>query len=237
MNFYDITIDEGRRRKFACGHLEEIIPIKKERRSCPDCSGLLGKNYFQLFNDKNWNAKMYMDREHYADFMSYLVYPIVSEKAKEVLTENFGDAVDFGDIEMVSYRDLTVEKLKDIRDTFGYPAVKKIPNDPPQLYRLLLKQGADLDFEKSNIKLTLDCLTCGSRVYDTPYFEYSAEHGKIIFTPTVYIKESTWKGYDIFHVEGYGSTVFCTEKFIEIYNQHKLTGLRFLLEYLKVETI
>jgi len=237
MNFYYVTTDEGKRKKFAVGGLKEVY--RYERTICPTCKGqCVTPDYYQLFNYKTWNLKMYMSRDHYADFMSteYLQL-IISEKAKKVLTENFGDAVDFGDIEMVSHRDLSAEKLKEIRDAQGYAYAKKIPNDPPQFYRLFLKRDAAIDFEKSGYKLVVDCPTCGYKFYEQPIFEYSVELGKITYTPTVYIIESTWKGCDIFRAEGEGLAIFCTDKFKEAYDQHKLTGLIFSSDYLKVETV
>ncbi|MDR0321182.1 MAG: hypothetical protein LBI28_06740 [Treponema sp.] len=224
MDFFRVMIDFGKRKRFACGCLAEITEYK--RTLCPVCGiERVTPNYQQMFKDKKWNMKIFMDREHYADFLSSQIRGIVSEKTKKILIENFNNAVDFGNIEMISFRDLTEQKLQEIRNCYGYAAVKKIPNDPPQYYRLLLKQGAELDFQKTNIELTVDCSKCGRKRYATPGCSYHEG--------TPYIIESTWKGYDIFYIEGMGNTVFCTERFIEIYNQNKLTGL----EFEKVQTV
>ena len=74
--------------------------------------------------------------------------------------------------------------------------------------------------EPTNIKLAVDCIKCGRKDYATP--------GSSYHDGTPHIIESTWKGYDIFYVEGMGNTVFCTEQFIKIYNQNKLSGLEFV---------
>jgi len=225
MNFYIVSIDWGKKKRFACGCLEEVFNFN--RTICLNCGiEIVAPNNDQLFEDKTWNVKMYMDRCHYADFINSQIRKIVSERAKEVLIDHFNNAVDFADIEMISLRDLTAEKLKAIRDWSGYTAVKKIPNDPPQYFRLLLKQGADLDFEKSNVELVLNCPTCGRKDYKHPIGNFNLETNETTWPP-IYIIESSWKGYDIFYIEGKGNTVFCTERFFEIYSQNKLTGLEF----------
>jgi len=226
MDFYRVMVSFGKRKLFACGCLAEMINYN--RTSCPSCGiEWAMPDHNKLFNDKSWNMKIYMSRDHYADFIASDLpgSGIVSEHAKKILMENFNNTIDFGNIEMISFRNLTDQKLKEIRDDFGYAAVKKIPNDPPQYYRMLLKQGADLDFEKSNIKLILDCHKCGRKNYDRPRDTGTSSN--------IYIIESTWKYYDLFHVEGKGNTIFCSERFIDIYDQNKLTGL----EFEKVQTV
>jgi len=222
MNFYTVNIDLGKRKRFACGCFSELFcePILTLCSKCGE--EYSNTDYDKMFADKAWHVGMYMDRDYYADFASSQFRPIVSAKAKRILAENCSNATDFGDIKMVSFRDLTREKLKQIRDWAGYADTKKIPNDPPQYYRLLLKQGAELDFQKSNIKLTIDCTTCGRKNYDIPYSHYGPNGSE-----QIYIIESTWVGYDIFYAEGKGNTLFCTERFIEIYEKNKLSGLRF----------
>jgi len=219
MELYRIAIDWGKRKRFACGCLERVhhtqgVPCVAcgEEQYTPD--------YNHLFENKGWDTKMFLDSGYYADFINSQIKVVVSEKAKKMLTENFGNAVDFGDIEMVSFRDLTTEKAKEIRDYSGSAALKKIPDDPPQYFRLLLKQGADLDFQRTNIELAVDCPKCGLKRYQTPGLTYVGEN-------MPHIIESTWKGCDIFYVEGLGNRMFCTERFVGIYNQNELTGLEF----------
>ena len=226
MDFFDAITDAGSRKRFAYGCPAGTLDA--EWATCPACGEeRVTPDYDKLFEDKTWNLKMYMSRDYYADFaiLTAPVRRIVSEKAKGILAENFDNAIDFSDIEMVSFRDFTSLEIKKMRDSIGSAALKKIPNDPPQYYRLLLKrQGADLDFKKSNIRLVLDCKRCGCRDYEIPNVKHV--DGKL-FYPKLSIIESTWKGYDIFHVEGYGNTVFCTERFVEVYKQAGLTGLIF----------
>jgi len=221
MIFYRVSIDVGKRKKFACGCLAEIINYEKS--PCPACSiEVVTPNLFEMFEDKAFNIKMHMDRDYYADFMCSQIRDIVSERAKEMLSDNFSNSVDFASIGMVSLRDLSPSFLKYYRDRYGSKEVKRIPDDPPQYHRLLLKQGADLDFKKSNIQLIFECSTCGRKKYDIPYSHYKDDGFALI-----YLIESTWNGRDIFYVEGMGNTVFCTERFIEVYSQHELTGLEF----------
>ena len=219
VDFYSVMIDSGKRKRFAVGFLAESY--ESELKLCPACGVKWSMpGHDRWFNDKAWNMKMLMSREHYADFTWSDASCVVSEKAQKILMENFNNAVDFGEIEMVSLRDLTESFLKKERRQSGSKAAKMIANDPPQYYRLFLKIGADLDFEKTNIELALDCPECGRKSYVTP--------GEIIiFGATPHIIESTWQGYDIFYVEGLGTTMFCTERFVEVYNQNKLTGFLF----------
>jgi len=165
-----------------------------------------------------------MNNDYYADFLasSIIGNGIVSEKAMIVLKENFGNTIDFGNIEMISYRDLDEAFLRKVRDYSGNKAAKQIANDPPQYYRLILNVGASLNLQLTNMELSLDCLKCGRK-------EYGAVAGsrEDWWNNTPHIIESSWKGYDLFHVEGKGNTVFCTERFIEVYKHHALTGLEF----------
>jgi len=225
MKLFNVDVDWGKRKRFARGCLAEIYDI--QRIPCSACGVELYRPcHNQLFADKDWNVKMHMDRSHYADFADLFLRSIILAKIKKILLDNFNNSVDFADIEMISFRDLSPSYIKYYRAQYGSRDAKLIPNDPPQYFRLLLKQGADLDFEKSNVEMILSCSTCGSKKYKHPISDYNRETNEITYPP-VYIIESSWKGYDIFYVEGKGNTVFCTERFIEVYNQNKLTGLEF----------
>lgn len=221
MKFYRVHNDGGKRKKFAVGVLvEDYKSVLKICNQCGNKHWIPDSN--EWFNNKNWIAKMYMSREYYSDFAycSISACNIISEKAKKILIENIENAVDFGDIQMVSLRDLTPVFLKYLRDRVGSREAKLVANDPPQYYRFLIKHGAELDFQKSNIELSLDCPKCGLKKYRSLGLSY-------VYTQTPYIIGATWNGNDIFHVEGLGNSVFCTEKFIEIYNENNLTGLDF----------
>jgi len=225
MNFYRVRIDRGKRKHFGCGILVE--GCEYIRKTCPQCN--IERSIPSLdewFNDKEWVMKVYMHKDYYSDFTNSSIRPIVSKKAKRMLSEQFIKSADFGDMEMVSLRDLDEPFLKEVRDYSGSKAAKQIANDPPQYHRLLLQVGADLDFQKTNIELAINCPKCSLKKYRTPGFTYVSEN-------TPHIIQSTWKGFDLFHVEGLGNTIFCTERFIEVYNQYKLTGL----EFEQVETV
>jgi hypothetical protein len=57
MNFYRVAIDWGKRKKFACGCLEEITEYK--RTICSACGEeSVTPDYQLLFGDKLWNVKM-----------------------------------------------------------------------------------------------------------------------------------------------------------------------------------
>jgi len=219
MEFYRVIVDAGKRKRYACGCFTEITEYK--RRACAVCGKeRVTPNYDKMFEDKAWNMKLLLDRNYYADFIFSQVRGIVSEKAKKVLSENFSNAVDFGDIEMVSQRDIPSSFLKYYRGMCGSKNTKLIVNDPPQYYRLLLKKGAVLDFIRSGVKKVSSCKVCDYVEYDIP-FELIGDSSRI------YITGSTWEHYDLFNVEGMGNTMFCTERFISVYNVNNLTGLMF----------
>ena len=232
MNYYHVSVDLGKRKRFSWGDHKELINFK--RIVCTICGyGQLitadpnqkdPKDPDLKFDDKAWNMEIYMHRNHFADFALLGIRTIVSEKARTVLLENFNNAVDFGDLKMISLRDFTEQEKKELRGRIGSAWVNRIANDPPQYFRLLLKQGMDLDFKKSKVKLVLDCPECGCKFYKEPRIKLIR---KEISFPTRYLIESTWKGYDIFYAEGRGFTMFCTERFIEAYEQAELTGLLF----------
>ena len=216
MDIYRADGDIGKRKRFSSGCLIEDCDSKLLH--CTECGITWSMPGFgKWFKDKSYNLKIYMSRGHHPDFTGIMGFPIVSTSAKNILVENFNNAVDFGDITMISYRDLSDLK---IRDRYGYASAKQIPNDPPQYHRLFLKLGAEFDFQKTNIELRVDCSKCGRKDYATPGSSY-------IRDGVTYIIGSTWKGFDIFNIQAFGNKLFCTGKFVEIYTQNKLTGLEF----------
>jgi hypothetical protein len=71
----------------------------------------------------------------------------------------------------------------------------------------------------SGIVLVEECEVCG-------YEKYRPKE-KNNFLPQLYLKNGSWDGSDLFRVKEFPAVVFCSERFVEIYKKHTLTGLLF----------
>lgn len=206
MKYYYLSTDEGKRKKFAYG----IGDFPSEKISCDVC----GRNYSRsLVTKRNLPYEMYLSNGYYPDFL-WEYYRFISERAKQILFEEKVTGYILEGVTMRSFSDLSVEEIKELkRDRFK---VDRIPLNPPQYYRLFIKYIAKMHKE-SNYILLESCDACGYTHYGT----------KVREDERIIIDESTLNGDDFFLLEGRGSVIYCTERFVDIYNKHNLTGLDF----------
>ncbi len=210
MSFYKLYIEEGKKKKYATGIL--ITDYISKIINCDLC-GRTRKIAALL--DKDSDLQIALTNSYFADFFNVEYHTIVSEKAKEVLILENIQGYELGVLKIVSKSEILSKKIKDLRDS-GYK-VKDISDDPPIYYRLFVQVGAELH-EESNIVLVEECNSCDYHKYmpkDNDYFHPN------------YIKVDSWNGNDIFRVKESSSAIYCSERFVEIYNKHKLSGLRF----------
>ena len=118
---------------------------------------------------------------------------------------------------MISGNELTEGQKKTLRlDGIN---IKKIATNPPKYFKLHVAIGADLHEDSNRIR-TDYCEVCGYESYiqkgENPYLYDHAV-----------LRMDSLAGTDLFKSIGYGDTVFCSERFRQIYDKYKMTGLFF----------
>ena len=207
---YKISTDEGKRKKYAYAVCERGTYLR--RVECPNC-GMWVENFSHKFGI---NESVALTNEYYPDFMYYTIN-LISEKAKEALEKEKITGWEPELINILSAEELTKEEKRDLRE--GGVNIKRVPINPPVYYKLHVSIGADYH-EKSGIEFGEKCNICGRQKRTV-----SEAVGGMI-APRILKKESL-NGNDLFRSIGYGNTVFCTERFKEVYEEYGLTGLEF----------
>lgn len=211
MAYYRLLTDEGNKKKFA--YAIGLSDWPERLISCNVCKRKWKKS---LMHEFGTNVLVALSNDNYPDFLWFFIRH-VSEKAKNVMETEGITGFKLENAQVLSVDELTDIQKKELRyDGFK---IKKIPKDPPKYYKLHVSIGANYH-EKSGIILRDSCSECGYEKYVTKGKDWVESE------PTVIQKDSI-KGYDLFMAKGYGQTIFCTEKFADVYIKHSLTGLLF----------
>lgn len=203
--------NEGKKNKFAYG----IVVSSTKNSQCSTCNA---KQNDYLHND-GINFKIVLSNENYPDFVLVANQYLISIKAKTVLLEENISPVDCEKFCINSKEDLSTSELKDLKDR-GYNT-SRIATHPPEYFTVNTPIGGEVH-EQSNINLAYKCPTCGHEKYATIGYTY------VNPLTEYYINESSWNGYDLFRIKQLGKSLFCTDKFVEVYKRYKLTGLEFV---------
>ncbi len=210
MKFFRISTDEGKKKKFAYGI--NLYEPMLQRIECPVCNTTRN-----IPVDEDQNLRLALTNNHYPDFLGYIYYKMISEKAAEVLKNENVNGYLLSPVETVPLDAITSEEKKEFR-SFGNK-VNKFATDPPTYHLLKVTGKAELH-EKTNVIIE-PCPSCG--------FAKIAEPGKNYFHPDspFYIQRSSWDGSDFFVVPYFPFVYLCSQRFLEIYNKHHLSGLLF----------
>jgi len=119
---------------------------------------------------------------------------------------------------ILSGSSLTIEQKKSLRDD-GFN-LKKIPLDPARFYKMHVSLEA-VYHKNSNIILLENCDQCGYERYVTIGKEWVDSEQPCI------LSADSLNGRDLFLAKGYGVSIFCSQRFVDVYNKYKLTGLLF----------
>jgi hypothetical protein len=207
MVFYNLITDAGRKKRFAYGISIEEITYKEKK--CSVC----GVERNVPVNEAEIDT-IALSNDYFPDFLGYYYKPpfnLISEKAKEVFIRENVTAYNLGRINVVSVNDLSEGTKKRLR--LEGDAVKLFATNPP-MYSVLHALGKAQLHEKSEITVE-ECKACGNI-----QLNMDLDHPK-------YIKNETWDGSDLFLVPYFPALIFCSERFVEIYTKHNLTGLLF----------
>jgi hypothetical protein len=97
------------------------------------------------------------------------------------------------------------------------PYPKKAPQPPPPYFYLTGESGAKFDFETTGHRIKSICTSCGTIKKDPIAMATKAQ-----FLP------NTWNGSDLFYTDLSLSSLFCTQRVLELAAQRKWKGLRFM---------
>ncbi len=214
MKFYKIMTDVGLRSKFAYatgfGSIDEKI-------NCSVC----GREWFKTlwYNEDN-TFELVLSKENFSNFLGCVNYVLVSDDTKMVLTQEFLTGYHLVKASILSMDDLSPEQLRDLKINYTYSQLKKFAKNPPTYHKLFIDGKAELH-EKAGVVLVEYCEHCGYKRYDIP----GSPPFYMIGSPK-FIKKESWDGSDFFHVKEF-HTIYCSERFYEVYKKHNLTGLIF----------
>lgn len=212
MAFYQIIIDEGKRKKYAYGVLLGEYPV--ETINCQICGQVWHKDNLPL----SYKSKIALSNDNFPDFLGVLTFTAVSEKVKNMLLESKISGYKLHEVDVVKTIDIS-EKISNSLKEKGFN-VDKFSNFVQDYFYFDVSIGAELHF-KSEIILKYNCNECGFRQYVTA--------GKTYIDPfhEIFIKQDTWNGNSIFRVNELGQQLFCTEVFVNQCKRYKLTGVDF----------
>lgn len=212
MKIYKMTSDPGKRRRFAYaietiddGFIDLNCNIcKKEGKGLP-------------FKKKNRNVPLIISNKPLPDFMFYYI-TLISERVKNIFEEEGITGYELEKAIIKSTDNLTEDEELYFKEN-RYKQKDFLVN-PPDYYKMFIPKFGAEPHESLGVKLISKCNACGYENYelDTPYAG--------ILSPMILKKESIIISNDLFTVKAYGGE-YCTERFKNIYDKHKLTGLNF----------
>ncbi|MDQ0917038.1 hypothetical protein [Paenibacillus sp. V4I5] len=212
MTFYSFSSDEGKKKKFATGVKVVLRPPSFEDIHCSDC----GIHWRKTVNSEEGKAQFVLTNNHYADFLYSSDGLLISERAIEVFDLEGISGYSKTEIIVSSPKETPAEFQRLLR--LAGENVKKMPENPPQYYMVMINGLISLHQEQ-NLKF-IHCNKCGLVRAVSPGSSFiNTDHNLII-------DASSWRCEDIMNTN-YPARNVCTERFIEIYHKHELTGLIF----------
>lgn len=208
---YYLGADEGRRKKYAYG--VDVADKTYERIICAKCNIDFIRNISLTIG---LNEPIVLTNDYYPDFMWYSTF-LVSEKTKEVFELEKITGYELEEANIISANELTLEEKRELKE--DAVNVKKVAVNPPKYYKLHVSIGATYH-EKSGVIFRGKCDECG-------YEDYTVVNPDNYNIPYHIVKKESLNGNDLFRSIGFGRAVFCTERFKEICEKHKLTGFLF----------
>lgn len=202
--------DPGKRRRFAYA-----ISISDNYWQDIDCK-TCGRNWRKAIHyERNDESPAIITNKPLPDFMFYYVM-LISEKTKNVLEEEGIKEYELEKAVVKSMDNLTKEEEIFCKEA-KYKAKDFLIN-PPNYYKIFIPHIGAESHEKMGLKLLGKCDFCGYEEY-----EFEEESNGRYMTIK---KETINPNYDIFRVRG-SLIEYCTERFKNIYEKHKLTGIDF----------
>ena|SRR3990172_413140 len=178
---------------------------------CPECGGSRSERIPPLIIE--WLP----DSDQIGDF----TWPglndevVVTQRVREALEGRFR-GFEFRSIEM--YQNPRLKRPS--RPTKRTKPRVWLPYEGPPLWDLQPTSQCRLDLERSGLRYTGICGTCGWESYEVPPLE-----GRYLV-----VDRSTWDGADIYRIHEYSALVYCTEQVKEFIESQGFTNVSFLLD-------
>ena len=214
MIFYRLTVEEGKRRKYAWAFPpfetdDEIVECDFCGRKWNNCKkGFLNNTTYPITFSNNY----------FPDYLCCQAIRLVSQRMKEIIEKSGIQIAKFTEMPVVGKSEFTKEKLKELRDN-GYN-INKLHDEKPIYYRLGTDVGAVLHRDSNVIWVDEGeyvCKHCG----------YGVGYDQIDWFAPEYIQLDSWNGNDLFKVREFIGAFYCTERFKTLCAEAKFTGIEF----------
>ncbi|MBP0726861.1 hypothetical protein J5Y03_17020 [Bacillus sp. RG28] len=208
MKFFEVNLDEGRRKKYAeaCRLSNKTI----EDINCPICN----TNWVNGTFDRP--IEIILTNNNLPDYTYIFPVHFVSEKLKEVILNYSLSEIAFEEIYTKTLEELNEDQIKMFK--LDGLRVKNFCSIPSRYYAIDLPEGISVH---SDMSIVLHkCENCGR----LSYTELKEEKSMLL---NFILDRSTWNGIDFFTVKGFPQVFICTERFIEVCKNENITGMIF----------
>lgn len=213
MKFFRISSDSGKRKGHAYGIIMGEYSV--EMVHCSICGNTWRKD---LLFSKDSEITITLSNHHYADFLLVVHQLLVSERALKVLNACGITGFDVKPAHLLGSNQFSPDIKKELSDA-GY-RINSIPETLPPMYRWFINGQVELE-PHSGIVLLEHCDSCGYRKFASRDMEY------VDLSQPIILDYDSWSGHDLCKAEGLGQTLLCSERFVEVYKDNRLTGLSF----------
>ena len=214
MKFYRLSIDEGKRKKYACAFPAFGYPT--EEISCNICGRKW--NSFKNVYEQHLSYPIVFTNDNFTDFVWCEFDCMVSHEVKVWFEEMNIKNVRFVEMPVVSKSEMDSAYIKQLRDK-GY-TTNNLHDYKPRYYRLGSYIGANLHVDAKIVWVNSGdnvCSHCGYGVGYQP-LEY--------FVPDC-ISLDSWDGSDLFKVQEYMGALFCSDKLKQLIEEKGFKGILF----------
>ncbi len=214
MRFYGITPIIERKNKHAEGMVINNMMYKEI--NCNVCQNDWRRELFDKEKDK---YQLIVSNDRFPDFLCSMPNFFLREDTVHLLEQYGLTGYHLKETETIPLSRIPEDILQDLKNVYGTKDVKKISNHPPK-YFLFIADGQVKLHEKSNLSV-FRCEACG-------YTKVLTSDNKFVMNDhELLLDVSSWQGEDFFSVDYFPSAYYTTEKFYQIYQEQKLSGLQF----------
>lgn len=213
MNFYELLLDEGGRKKYAWSFPAYDYPC--EVVSCKKCNRVWN-NMDRCF-EENLPFTIVFTSNYFSDFQACEFLTLVNESVKECFEKNEIKGPLFSQMPVLKRKEMTHKQLKQYRISHN---VNKFHDEDPIYYKLSAEIGAKYHKDSNiywRVSKTDSCVYCG----------YGVGYRKKNYDDPSYIDLNSWNGNDLFRAEGLGLHLYCTEKVKNLIEEQGFTGVYF----------
>ncbi len=214
VKFYKLFTDEGKRKKYAWAFPAFGYPT--EEINCNVCGRKW--NSFKKIFEQHLSYPIVFTNDNFTDFISCEADYMVSQEVKEWFEEINVKNVRFAEMSVISKSEMDTIYIKQARDK-GYN-VNRFHDIKPRYYRLGSYIGAELHKDSKVVWVDKGDDIC-------PHCGYGVGYRPLEYFAPDYILFDSWNGSDLFKVQEYAGTLFCTEKLKLLIEEKEFKGILF----------